>query len=714
MKLEDIPRLATLFEAQNGAAIENKIKELDRKERIALALEGFQVTQTLFASVLSDPIKKNFNNLGEMLRHLVFDEIYNANRRLQKAPEKWQEKLKVLREIPLFAPSSTFDLMRIAVDVEEEFFQAGEEILTEGAPATRVFFMKEKAKVFLKSQSQPEAIRSGIFGEESCLMEQENASATVCTTEDCTVYYIPSKQFLAHIQSIPELQTRVFQLVVGRAKLEQEVAMKEKVHAEEQRQFTQQVLDNIGQGSFSINQAGEIGNFSLVAQDYLGRKALAGVPFADIILRKDRKALREYYRALNMLFGKNEFDPDLILSLLPGEATIKNRIFKLHYSFVQDDLGYVTSVFVRMEEVTLELQLAERELRDQRVQEKMQQNIGGFLNMLENIEATHHSIDQFAENYVESHKQPDSDAIGELMRTLHGSKGLSGQFEIHTLKDVLHEIEDCLRKIDENGLELYTEEFDQLLMKLQNEYSHALSFRENLGHEITQILQGVSFTQEEYQGMLAGVLQRDFAALRPYILAKAHVPAQEIVANWEADIQRLAETLKKKIDFKLEVEENLQVPKEMAKVLNIELGHVYRNSVDHGVETLQERQALGKKETGTIQVKIYKQSPHLLLWITDDGAGLDQQKIQELAKQHPNLPQTEVEQHIAEGKTWKILFMSGFSSAEKVTKLSGRGVGLDAAQTAIQRLDGQIVMASEPGKGSAFLVKILLNPALDF
>ena len=706
MTSEDITRLATTFGLQDLSSAIEKMRHMTPEEKIALAQECFQLTKSLIAPILVNPIEETFELIEETLENVIFKEIFLANQRLKEEPEVWQKKLNALREINLFEDTSTFDLMKVAVDMEERFFKENEVLLTEEAPVGGVFLLREKARVYVKGIENPVVIRSGIFGEEACVMGVENASATVRASRDSTVFYIPRDKFLVHTRHIPGLQEKVFQIVVDRAKFEQEVARMEKTQAEEQRQLTQEVLDHIGQGSFSINQAGEIGNFSSVAKDYLSRKELAGAPFADIAFRKDRKALREYYRALNMLFSGNEFDPEVILSLLPDEVTIKKRIFKLYYFFVQDSKGYVMSVFVRMEEVTLERELAQKEEQNQRILEKMQQNIGGFMSMLETINKSTSLLEAFMEDYIETKQQPDSGHIGALMRNLHGSKGLSGQFEINPLKNVIHELEDCLRGIDENGIELYIDVFNELFMKFHSEYMHALSFKENLGEKIVQILEGVSFAQSEYQELLKAVIQRDFETTRALVLAKANVPAENIVENWEKDISRLAEGLHKAIQFKLEVREGLSVAKELAKTLNVELGHLYRNCVDHGIETRNKRIKIGKEETGTIMVKIDQQSQKLVLIIKDDGGGLDHQKIAEIAKKNPNLSQKVVDRYIASGKYWKILFLPGFSSAEKVTNLSGRGVGLDAVQAAIRSLKGNIVMASKPGKGSVFLIEI--------
>ncbi len=710
MTLEDISELVKLFQNQNPSTILEDIEQLTPEKRAKLARECYQLSRHVFLPVLISSMENTFNAIHSALENLFFNEIHLASQRLQEEPEVWQEKLDTLREFPLFAESSDFDLMRISGDMEEKQYQAKEPFLIENNPVTGVFLLKEKANVYVEGKDEPILTRSGIFGEEACATDVMNASATVSPVKDCTIFYIPREKFLIHTMRIPGLQARVFQMIIDRSKYQQKMAQDAKERAEEQRKLTQEILDHIGQGSFSINQAGEIGNYSSVAKDYLRRRNLAGAPFADIVFRKNRKALKEYYRALHMLFGGNQFDPDLILSMLPNEVTIKKRIFKLNYFFVQDSNGYVLSVFVRMTEVTLERQLAAKEEQEKLILDKMRQNIGGFLNMLSDLKSSFRLMEEFSENYVEAGQQPDSEFISGAMRKLHGSKGLSGQFEFNNLKTVVHKLEDCLRNIDDQqNLGRYTDKFFKLFMEFETEYNYALSFKENLGTEIVEILEGVSFSQDEFQSLLKATIENDFESIRPLILKKASVPAEKIVDNWENDIIRLAERLDKQIEFKLEVQEDLLIPTEIAKSLNVVLGHLYRNSIDHGIETPEERLEAGKEMTGVITVKIHLEGHHLMIILKDDGAGLNNTKIAKIAKSKSHLDQILVDKYIAGEKFWKILFLPGFSSAEQVTQISGRGVGMDAVKNTIKELDGKIVMASEQGKGSVFLIKIPLE-----
>ena len=495
----------------------------------------------------------------------------------------------------------------------------------------------------------------------------------------------------------------MFQDVVERARMTN-------VRAEEQRRLVQEILDNIGQGSFSIDKAGEIGeNYTAIASDYLGVKNLAGVPFADIAFGNDRKVLRDYYRALHMVFSGGDYEASMVLDLLPKEVTINERIFKLHYSFVQDGTGHVMSVFVRMEDLTLERRLEQKEAAEKAILDKLQQNVGGFLDMLSDVKNTFNLINEFAEKYWDQETQPEEEFVNQLMRTLHGSKGLSGQFELNKLKAVIHSMEDWFLAIEKDGLPQHYDEFIELFQIFEQEYEFAQSFRENLGEGILKVLEGVSFTTDQFKQLVDAVKNCDLDTLRPMILDKTYTSAERIISNWRKDSDRLAEKLGKKIDFKLDMEEGLRVPKEMARTLNVGLGHLYRNCVDHGIEIPERRVAAGKNETGQLSIEMHKESEELILKITDDGAGLDHKKIAAIAKEKSDLDQNLVASYIEAGEYWKILFLPGFSSAKEVTDVSGRGVGMDAVKATLNEFNGSIVMSSSPGKGSEFLIRIPLE-----
>lgn len=140
------------------------------------------------------------------------------------------------------------------------------------------------------------------------------------------------------------------------------------------------------------------------------------------------------------------------------------------------------------------------------------------------------------------------------------------------------------------------------------------------------------------------------------------------------------------------------------------LVHLLRNSIDHGIEPKAERIAKGKPAAGTIRLSARHEGSHILIEISDDGQGLNIDRIREEAIERGLLPVGTKEISMAEAVNF--LFHPGFSTAETVTDLSGRGVGLDAVKATVESLSGTIDMESEPGRSTRTIIKLPLTLAI--
>ncbi len=703
MTPEDLAVISKIFKDADPDSIMKRLNELERSDRKELAENLFQIVSRVYGTVLEPSIRETFQNIHKNMKRMFFKQIFHVNQNLRAEHHIWAPKINQLREIKLFAETSDFDLLNIAENLEEVELKANTPFLSQYEEVTGVYLLKHSANVFEFNSKMPVITRSGIFGDDACATGERESAVTVKPVSDCTALFIPRDKFSILSRSVPGLQEKVFQSVVERAK-------QGSIRAEEQRKLTQEILDNIGQGSFSIDVAGEIGeNYTAIAADYLGTENLAGVPFADLAFRNDRAVLRNYYRALHLLFSGTEFNHDVILDLLPNEVNINNREFKLHYSFVQDGAGNVMSVFVRMEDITLQREIARKEQLQNAVTAKMQSNVGGFMDMLDDVQKSYNKIAEFADKFWAVNKQPDEDLINEIMRMLHGSKGLSGQFELVKLKSVVHRCEDWFIAIEKDGMEAHYDRFAELYADFEHELEYARSFKENLGEGIIQILEGISFKKDEFNILEEAAKKGDLQAIQTIILNKNNVPAEKIVNNWKTDAERLGGRLRKAIKINIAIEENLAIPKDLAKDLNVNLAHIYRNCVDHGIEDAKGRMEAGKDELGTISISIRKESDNLVMEIVDDGSGIDYQKISQLAIENKDLDQNLVQKYIEDEEYWRILFLAGFSSAEQVTDLSGRGVGMNAVLNTVESYGGEITINSELGKGTQTLITVPLH-----
>ncbi|MGK0290326.1 MAG: signal transduction histidine kinase [bacterium] len=727
MNIQEDSPLSKLFQVQDWEKIQQSVQELSTENRIQLAKDCYQLTHQIYSPLLENSVSDTFEKIHGSISGLFFGRIWNASKNLLDHPEKWDHHLNVLRKIPFFEELTNFDLLALAEKLEELEFDEGDTFIEQYKDVQGVFILEVPAKITISRSKLPPMVRSGMFGEEDCATQETFASSSVTATQDCTAYFIDKDTFNQLIGRVPGLQQKVLQSNIDIIKEERIVAKRESERTEEQRKITKEILDNIGQGSLSINSAGEIGeNYSIIAAQYLDRDELAGLPFADLIFRKGgfsakfenkkeaekerRKYLREYYRALNMLFQSNQYDPSMILGMLPEEVHVGERFLRLHYYFVQDNLGNVKSVFIRMKDITIEKHLEEKEATEKRILDKMRQNIGGFLSMLDDVEKSFEMITAFDEEFLTENNLASVDHLDSMMRTLHGSKGLTGQFEFNKLRTCIHQLEEWIRILKEHeDTEDHVNEFYPIYMDFEQNYQYALSFRENLGAEIVQVLKGISFSQEEFQEVLDLVTQEEWSKVKIILLQKINVPAKKIINNWEKDIQKLATGFEKQINFKQEIDSDIFIPEKLATKMNIVLGHLYRNCVDHGIESPEKRRSLGKNPIGLIKVRIQQKNNQLQIAIKDNGAGLNEEKIIQLARKNKNLNQTKIDQYIQDQQIWKILFLPSFSSVEKVTEISGRGVGMDAVNKAVQEANGKIIMISKPNKGSAFILHLPLG-----
>ncbi len=198
--------------------------------------------------------------------------------------------------------------------------------------------------------------------------------------------------------------------------------------------------------------------------------------------------------------------------------------------------------------------------------------------------------------------------------------------------------------------------------------------------------------------------------LRGEVEAIRLVPLKQILAPMHRLVKSLTQKMGKKVRFEV-VGDELELDKKIVESLNEPLVHLLRNAVDHGVETPQERQQAGKPETGVIRLTASRRGENAFLRIEDDGKGLDPERIQAKARESGLWEEGRAYQ---EQDIFRFVLRSGFSTAQAVTDVSGRGVGMDAVVNAIHgELDGEIDIASTPGKGSVFTITIPLSRSVN-
>lgn len=177
-------------------------------------------------------------------------------------------------------------------------------------------------------------------------------------------------------------------------------------------------------------------------------------------------------------------------------------------------------------------------------------------------------------------------------------------------------------------------------------------------------------------------------------------------------VNRLVRDTCRKAMKQAEVEfygEDTQLDKTIIEELTDPIMHMVRNSIDHGIEVPAQRLADGKAASGTIQLKAYRQADHIQIEIADDGRGLNKEKIWAKALERGLVGEGSA---LSDSEIFQLIFEPGFSTAEKVTDLSGRGVGMDVVKRQIQKLRGKIDIQSVAGRGTTFFLKLPLTLAI--
>ncbi len=240
----------------------------------------------------------------------------------------------------------------------------------------------------------------------------------------------------------------------------------------------------------------------------------------------------------------------------------------------------------------------------------------------------------------------------------------------------------------------------ELREKFTEEYSSLLSWFDSFETEFKGIATKYR-TATQNLGRIAGELQEGVMKIRM-------VPISQIFSRFPRVVRDLSRDLNRKVKLVIEGEET-ELDKAVIEDLLDPIMHCVRNSVDHGIEPPEERRKAGKPEEGTLLLKASNEGNMIIIDVQDDGAGIDVKKVREKAISkgliHPN-------KVLSDQEAFDLIFMPGFSTSDKITNVSGRGVGLDVVRTMITKLNGTVNVTSEAGKFTKFSIRLPLTMAI--
>lgn len=434
------------------------------------------------------------------------------------------------------------------------------------------------------------------------------------------------------------------------------------------------VLDNVEQGLVMIDRdGGVLGEYSRRFAESFGAPR-PGTPFHEAIAGD---AAQESSLALNY--------EQLIADVLPVEVAVQQmpkalgrggRQFALSFTPVIRE-GNVDGALLMTRDVTAEVaaRAAEAEQRQKvKVFERLMRDPFGFLEFLAEVRAIVDRLagDSFADR-------------AEKMRAIHTLKGNAAIFDVSSLADAAHQLEQAL--LDDEGAETTLAKLLAVWQTFIAEIEPILG--EDLGDRI-------EVTQHELQEVIS--LVRSHAAhhaiLRSLVRLR-HEPAHLRFKRIEEQLKALAGRLHKAETVVNLESGDVRFPVTQFKAFWTSFAHVVRNIVDHGLESEAERRQRGKPAQNHVELRVRSGPDDLILEIADDGRGIDWARLAEKAAEK-NLPYGTREELV------RAMFADGVSTAQEVTAQSGRGVGMSAVLAACASMHATISVESEPGRGTRF------------
>jgi chemosensory pili system protein ChpA (sensor histidine kinase/response regulator) len=283
--------------------------------------------------------------------------------------------------------------------------------------------------------------------------------------------------------------------------------------------------------------------------------------------------------------------------------------------------------------------------------------------------------------------------LAELLQTINRVRDQVRQFEIETETQILHRIE---RETEDQNLD-----FDPLEMdRYSNLQQLSRSLVETISdlHSIQELLDN---TTRETESLL---LQQSRVStdLQEGLMRARMIPFAGLAPRLRRIVRQAAGELGKTVELTLDGAEG-EMDRNVIERIIAPLEHMLRNAVDHGIERPEDRREAGKPETGAIRIAFRREGPEIVLQIADDGRGIKHDVIRDRAIERGLIAE---DVQLSDSEVMQFVLQTGFSTADRVTQISGRGVGMDVVNSEVKQLGGSLLIDSSPGQGSIFTIRL--------
>ncbi|MDC0255380.1 ATP-binding protein [Bacteriovoracales bacterium] len=515
--------------------------------------------------------------------------------------------------------------------------------------------------------------------------------------------------------------------------LENEVAIKTK-DLKEERDNVSNLLNNMNESIFTIDinciiQEKAISEYSKeVFEADIAGKTIFDVLYPNI--KSDDETHSKIWFGVDTCIGADSLQWEINKDLIPKGSSIKTskgvRILEIRPDAIfSDDKSICKEIMFCIQDVT-ERESLKKEVAEREKIESKRNKILMEIAPAKQVNLEEHKLDLYnfflstedliSEIYKISsvkNKKITKKEAKTLWRNLHTIKGNARTFRLHAISSLVHKKESFLSSIKFKEGEMIKSDFDEItksvseIKELINEYS-----------EIAKDMFDIDLSKDLITDNISGAKIDDFKIILESKLPESQIKnsilehLDNLYKNTIKDrfkslsnmLETVAEEIGKDIFYEVNGDSFFLEEKE-ANILMDAVIHILRNSLDHGLEKKEERLNSGKEVVGKINVSLNKNNENIIIKVEDDGKGIDSNMIARKAIENGFITE-EGYNSLSPKERLMIIFKEGFTTAENVSDLSGRGVGMDVVKTNIEKLGGVIDLDSVVGKGTTFFIKL--------
>lgn len=467
----------------------------------------------------------------------------------------------------------------------------------------------------------------------------------------------------------------------------------------EKTESIQDLLDNAGQGFLSFDENFKIQpEYSKECNLIFSSDIKIDQDFVTLFLPKDKKAQNEFREWMENAFA-SVIDFEIICDLAITKVSYENKSYKVEYKKIQSSKQI--KVMVILTDITSNLELQKQIEEEQSFARMILRVLGcrdqffDYMNEMQELLTTKFEV------------MLDSDSLDDFFRLVHTLKGNGLMFELISLGDCLHIFESELVDVRKGLITLNQSQFDYQMNLISKKFEQTkLDLKEKLGDVIDWNEQNIKMPIELSKEILE-TLRLQSPAHYEKLLPFIHKEFRDLFIAIPLLIEELGSKLEKLVHPIQITGGYFFIDPEPYNSLMQSFVHLFRNAVDHGIEDPEKREEqLGKDPFGTISIDISQLDNQIIkIKVSDDGKGIDPELMKSVLIKKGLKLEDEVLK-MSKKELIESIFLAGFSSASETTSTSGRGIGMDALKHEINKLNGDITIDTEVGKGTSFIITI--------